>query len=276
MQEEKLEGAGGPGIFVRSWRPAGKVRGVVAIVHGFNSHSGHYLWAAEQLVATDLAVYALDLRGRGRSEGVRFYLRKFADYQSDVHRLVSLARSREPGKTVFLLGHSAGGVISCVYALDHQAELAGLICESFAFEVPAPGFALAAIKGLSRIAPRLRVLKLPLPAFSRDPQVVEALNNDPLIADEAQPAQTVAEMVRANERIRKEFALLKLPLLIIHGTADSVTKPSGSQFFYDTAGSADKTLKLYQDYFHDPLNDVGKELVMEDINAWINARLPVW
>ena len=170
MQEEKLDGAGGLGIFVRSWRPAGKARGVVCIVHGFNSHSGHYLWVAEQLVATDLAVYALDLRGRGQSDGERFYVRKFADYQNDVHLLVSLAKAREPGRPVFLLGHSAGGVISCVYALDHQADLAGLICESFAFQVPAPAFALAAIKGLSLIAPRLRVLKLPNPGFSRDPR----------------------------------------------------------------------------------------------------------
>jgi alpha-beta hydrolase superfamily lysophospholipase len=276
MKEEKLDGAGGLGLFIRSWRPPGKVRGVVCIVHGFNSHSGHYLWAAEQLVATDLAVYALDLRGRGRSAGERYYISKFADYQNDVHLLVSVATSREEGKGVFLLGHSAGGVIACVYALDHQAELAGLICESFAFEVPAPGLALAAIKGLSRLAPRLRVLKLPNPAFSRDPAVVEALNNDPLIADEVQPAQTVTEMVRANERLRREFPLLKLPVLIIHGTEDSVTKPSGSQFFHDTAGSADNTLKLYQGYFHDPLNDLGKEAVMDDINAWINARLPVW
>ena len=106
--------------------------------------------------------------------------------------------------------------------------------------------------------------------------MVEALNHDPLIANEVQPAHTVAEMVRANERIGKEFPLLKLPVLIIHGTQDTVTKPSGSQFFFDTAGSADKTLKLYEGYFHDPLNDVGKDVVMDDINAWINARLPVW
>ncbi len=276
MKEERLDGAGGQKIFIRSWRPDGKVRGVVAIVHGFNSHSGHYLWVAEQLAATDLAVYALDLRGRGQSDGERFYIEKFADYQSDVHLLVTLAKSREPGRPLFILGHSAGGVIASVYTLEHQVELAGLICESFAFHVPAPDFALTAIKGLSHLAPRLRVLRLPNAGFSRDPKVVEALNTDPLIANEVQPAHTVAEMVRANERLQKEFPLITLPVLIIHGTDDKVTKPSGSQLFYDTAGSTDRKLKLYQGYFHDPLNDVGKEVVMEDINAWINARLPVW
>ena len=94
-----------------------------------------------------LAVYALDLRGRGQSDGERFYVEKFADYVSDVATVVTLAKSREPGLPVFLLGHSAGGVVSCIYALDHQAELAGLICESFAFQVPAPDFALAVAQG---------------------------------------------------------------------------------------------------------------------------------
>src|SRR5262245_14799036 len=243
--EETFEGAGGLRIFFRSWRPEGKARAVVAIVHGFNSHSGYYLWTAEQLVADGFAVYALDLRGRGKSDGERYYVESFRDYLSDVDNLVGLARSREPGLPVFILGHSAGGVISCVYTLEHQAELAGLICESFAFQVPAPDFALAVLKGLSHFAPHAQVLKLPNEGFSRDPKVVEALNSDPLIAHEVQPTHTVAEMVRADERLKKEFPLMKLPVLILHGTDDKVTMASGSQFFYDTAGSADKTLKLY-------------------------------
>jgi acylglycerol lipase len=73
---------------------------------------------------------------------------------------VSLVKSREPGLPVFLLGRSAGGVVSCLYALDHQSELAGLICESFAFQTPAPDFALAVLKGLSHLAPHAHVLHL--------------------------------------------------------------------------------------------------------------------
>ena len=102
----------------------------------------------------------------------------------DVAGVVKIAKSRDPGLPVFLLGHSAGGVVSRVYTLDNQSELAGFICESFAFQVPAPGFALAAIKGLSHVAPRLPVLTLKNEDFSRDPKAVEALNNDPLIAHE--------------------------------------------------------------------------------------------
>ena len=274
MKEEKIATTDGLQIFIRSWRPEGQARGVVAICHGVLSHSGYYLWVGEQLAAHGLAVYALDLRGRGHSDGERFYIEKMADYLNDVNALVTLAKSREPGLPVFLLGHSAGGVVSCVYTLEHQSELAGLICESFAFQVAAPDFALAVVKGLSHIAPHAHVLKLPIEEFSRDPQAVDAMNNDPLIAHEVQPTKTVAELVRADERLKKEFPLITLPVFILHGTADKVTNPKGSQLFYDTAGFTDKTLKLYEGHVHDLLNDYGKEGVLADIQAWIDARLP--
>lgn len=273
-KEEFLDGAGGFKIFTRCWRPESKPRAVIVLSHGFNSHSGYYLWAAEQLLASGLAVYALDYRGRGKSDGERYYIDKFSEYQGDLDLLVKTARSREPGLPVFILGHSAGGVIASNYVLDNQADIAGLICESFAYRVPAPDFALAVLKGLSHLAPHAHVLNLPKKEFSRDPAVVQALIDDPLLANEVQPTKTVAEMVRADERLKRDFPLFKLPLLIIHGTRDTVTKPEGSQEFYDRASSADKTLKLYQDYFHDPLNDIGKEAVMADIRSWIEKRLP--
>ena len=163
--------------------------------------------------------------------------------------------------------------MSCLYALDHQAELAGLICESFAYQVPAPHFALAVFKGLSHITPHAHILRLTNEDFSRDPAVVARMNADPLIAHETQPTKTLAEMVRADERLEREFANITLPVLILHGTADKATRPAGSQSFYDTARSSDKTLKLYDGHVHDLLNDVGNETVMADIASWISARL---
>jgi alpha-beta hydrolase superfamily lysophospholipase len=274
-REEMIDSAKGIKIFVRSWVPESTPKAVIVLCHGVNAHGGQYLWTAEQFVAAGLAVFALDLRGRGRSEGERFYVEDIADYVSDVANAIALAKSRNPGLPVYLLGHSAGGVVSATYTLDNQAQLAGFICESFAFQVPAPGFALAAIKGISHIAPRLPVLKLKNEDFSRDPKAVEALNNDPLTAHEVQPALTVAALVRADERLHDEFPSIKLPLLIMHGTADKATVCRGSQFFYDTAGSKDKTLKLYEGHYHDLLNDIGKEQAMADIQRWITERLPV-
>ncbi len=272
MKEERIQGAGGS-LFVRSWRPDAPARAVVALVHGFNSHSGYYPWVAEQLRADGLAVYAVDLRGRGNSEGERYYAEHINDYLDDVDRLMKLARSREPGLPVYILGHSAGGVISCVYTLEHQHELAGLICESFAYKVPAPDIALSILKGVSHLAPHAHVLRLKIDDFSRDPQVIQAMKDDPFVGDEVQPTLTVAAMARADDRLKEEFPLITIPVLILHAPTDKVTLASGSQFFYDTAGSRDKTLKLYEGHAHDLLNDYGKEQVMADIRNWIDVRL---
>ncbi|HKE44397.1 MAG TPA: lysophospholipase [Steroidobacteraceae bacterium] len=273
MVEGSFAGVEGVKIFTREWQPAGKARAVVVISHGLNAHSGLYEWAAQQFISNGLAVYALDHRGRGRSEGERFFVKKFADWTRDLGTFIDIVKTREPGLPVFLLGHSAGGVIACVYTLEHQDKLTGLICEDFAYQVPGPEIALAIVKGVSHLAPHAHVLKLKNEDFSRDPAVVAALNADPLIANESQPSETIAELVRADELLKTSFGQLTLPLLILHGTADKVTKPSGSKEFFERAGSRDKTLKLYEGHFHDLLADIGKQQVMADIQAWIDAHV---
>ena len=205
MGEEDFTGLGGLRIHFREWLPEGTPRAVVAICPGFNAHSGLYAWAAGQLTAQGFAAYAVDLRGRGRSEGERFYVEDVNDYVADIGGVIAIAKQRHPGLPVYLLGHSAGGVTACVYTLDHQDEIAGLICESFAFQVPAPGFALTAIKALSHVAPRLGVLTLKMRDFTRDPEALAVLEADPLTRDESQPAATVAALVRADERLHDNF-----------------------------------------------------------------------
>jgi alpha-beta hydrolase superfamily lysophospholipase len=272
MKEEAFNGRGGTRLHMRSWRPQAP-KAVVVICHGVNSHSGQYLWTGDQLAAAGFAVYAYDHRGRGKSEGPRFYIDDVREYTDDLGTFIALAKSREPGLEVFLLGHSAGGVVSCTWALDHQSEIAGFICESFAFEVPAPAPVLALVKLLARITPKLPVLKLKMKDFTRDPAALRALDADPLTKGEVQPARTVAALLKATDRMRRGFPAITLPVLIMHGTEDKATLPSGSQLFYETAGSRDKTLKLYEGHFHDLLNDLNKEKVMADVIAWIDRRL---
>jgi hypothetical protein len=158
--EESLDGSGGLKIFTRTWRPEGKPRGVIVLVHGFNSHSGYYLWAAEQLVASGLAVHAFDLRGRGKSDGERYYVEKFAEYQADVDLIVNRARSQDPDCPCSCSATApvASSPVT-TYSITRPC-FAGLVCESFAYQVPAPDFALSVLKGLSHLAPHAHVLKL--------------------------------------------------------------------------------------------------------------------
>ncbi|AKF04574.1 Lysophospholipase [Sandaracinus amylolyticus] len=275
MRDEMIRSNDGTNIFTRAWRPSGPARAVVALVHGFKAHGGLYEWAGIELAKRGIAAYALDLRGHGRSEGARLWVESFSKYLEDVDALVQMARGREPGLPIFVLGHSAGGVISCGYVLEHQRELAGFVCESFAHEIPAPDVALTVIKGLDRIAPALHLLKLEDEAFSRDPAFVARMKSDPLIDRQGYPAHSVAELVRADERLKKgDFAKITLPVLILHGSADRVTKPSGSRRFEQMGGSGDKTLKVYEGHYHDLLNDIGREQVLDDVVKWMLARIP--
>ncbi|HEY5809655.1 MAG TPA: lysophospholipase [Povalibacter sp.] len=271
--EEFIESGDRQQLFVRSWRPDHNVRAALAIVHGFNSHGAYYEHFANAMANRGIAVYAVDLRGRGQSSGPRFDVQQFSDYVDDVHALVSTVRAREPSRPVFLLGHSAGGLIACEYALYHQQDLAGLICESFALDVPAPAAVLRIVRALAIIAPRVPVLTLSNVWFSRDESVVARMNNDVLIKDERQPARTVAAMVRASTHLRTSVARFSLPLLILHGSADAVTLPSGSEYFHEHAGSRDKTLQIFEGYYHDLINDHGHEHVVGRIHQWIEARL---
>lgn len=273
INEGTFEGVGGLNIFMRSWKPEGTPRAVIALVHGFNAHSGYMVWPAEQFVANGFAAYALDLRGRGKSEGERFYVEEFSDYVSDVYGLVEIARAENRGLPVYVLGHSAGGVIASSYVFENQEKIAGLICESFALDVGLPNAAALLIKGISHLTPHLHLYTLKNEIFSRDPAAVEAMNNDPLIANESQPAETSAEMIKGAERLKENMPRFTVPMFIIHGTDDKATRYQGSQLFYDTSGSKDKTLKLYEGHYHDLLADIGKEEVMADILAWVNERI---
>lgn len=274
VSDQWLEGTGGR-LFTRYWEPREQPKASLVICPGFNAHSGQYNRAAEEFARHGFAVTAVDLRGRGKSDGERFYVENIGDYVSDLSLTIESARGRHPKLSVYLLGHSAGGVTATSYALDHQGRIAGLICEDFAFRVFAPDFALKLIEGASHIAPHVHVLKLKMEDFSRDTEWVAQLNADPLTKDENQPAETVAALARADERLEREFRRITLPVLILHGTADKVTRPDGSEQFYREAGSSDKTLKLYEGSYHDPLNDLDRDSVTDDIIGWLDARLPV-
>ncbi|MEJ0106428.1 MAG: alpha/beta fold hydrolase [Bacteroidota bacterium] len=121
--------ADGLNIFYRNWKTIDSPKAVVVIVHGFNSHSGYYQWTAEQLTANGFESYAIDLPGRGNSDGERYYIADNNEIVTDIDQLVSIAKESHPNLPIFVLGHSAGGVLSALYMLEHQDRVNGFIAK---------------------------------------------------------------------------------------------------------------------------------------------------
>lgn len=261
-------------LYEQWWVPASALRGRVVVVHGINEHGGRYARTAADLVRGGYAVHAMDLRGHGRSGGDRVWIRRFDEYLNDVDVMLERIVDKEPGKPVFLFGHSMGGAVAALYGIARKPSVRGLILSAPALAVAAHLFPL--LRRLaplaSAVAPRLRVARMGCRFLSRDPAVVEGFKSDPLVFHGRFPIRTGAEVLRAAARIRKNAASLTLPLLILHGTSDYVSDPVGSRRLCALAGSNDKTLHLYQGLYHEVLSEPERDQVVKDLLAWLDAH----
>jgi len=269
---QTFTGSGGQRIFWRTWLPQQDPRAVVLIAHGFGEHSGRYEHVADRLVAEQLAVYALDHQGHGRSSGSRALISLPAAVR-DLDWLVSLAQERHPDAPRFLLGHSMGGAIALRYALAHQDRLAGLILSGPLVQVEGRAVAKTFGRLLGAIAPNLPVARLDPKLVSRDPAVVEAYERDPLVHHGPLPAGTAASFLRHAATLPDAVSQITLPTLLLWGTADKLCAPAGSEMVASRIGSADLIAVPYEGLYHEILNEPEQDQVLDEICGWITARL---
>jgi len=272
--ESSLSGAGGIRIYWQSFLPEGEPRAVVVIAHGAGEHSGRYLHVARRLVADGYAVYALDHRGHGRSEGPRAVIDRMDSAVADLDSLVVLAAGEHPATQTFLLGHSMGGAISLCYAIAHQDRLAGLILSGAlaALEAASPPQRMIA-RVLSALAPRLGIVAVDSKQVSRDPAVVTAYDEDPLVHHGKLPARLVSELASAIDSFPDAVGAIAIPTLILYGTADELVPPHGSVMLSERIGAQDKTLKAYDGLYHEILNEPEQDQVLDEISSWLGAHV---
>lgn len=262
-------------LWGQQWMPKGPPGAIVAIVHGYDEHSSRYNHVADYFVGKNIGVVSCDLRGHGRSPGKRVFVRSFDEYVDDATALFTWIRREYPDVTIFWYGHSMGAAVSVLFCLEHQNVLAGLITTGGAF-MPGDDISPLLIKVsrvMGRILPMLPTIALDADGLSRDKAVVDAYNEDPLVSRKPFYARVGAEMMRAFATIEQRASELQLPLLIMHGTKDRLVNPEGSYMLYEKAGSKDKTLKMYDGWYHELVNEPEKQLVLDEMAEWIAARL---
>jgi acylglycerol lipase len=261
-------------LFYQAWIPDGKVRAVVLIVHGLGEHTGRYVNHVNFLVPLGYAVYGLDHLGHGKSDGKQEILVSFADYLEPLALFTKMVKDWQPGKPIFILGHSMGGLITCNYLLDHQSDFNGAILSAPAVKVGdniTSGTILMS-KVLSAILPEAGILALDANGISRDPAVVKAYVNDPLVFHGKTPARLASEMLKGMIRVTAEAKKIIIPLLIIQGGDDKLIDPSGAKMLYEAVTSTDKTLKLYSGLYHEVHNEPERDQMFSDLEIWLKAH----
>ncbi|HXQ64289.1 MAG TPA: lysophospholipase [Steroidobacteraceae bacterium] len=268
------QGRKGRRLFQQEWLPDGEVRAAVVLAHGLAEHSGRYGELVARLTARQLAVYALDHRGHGRSTGARAYIESFDWLVDDLTQRIRAARTQHPGQRLFLIGHSLGGTAALLATLDHPELVDRLVLSAPAIgtdpDVPRGRLAIARL--LSAVAPIVGVLRLPAAAISRDPFIVRNYESDPLVYRGLIPARTVVELLGAMQRAGQRAPELRAPTLVLHGTADALVPLRLTRPVYARLGAPDLTVKLYEGLFHELFNEPERDRVFADLEAWLDAH----
>lgn len=262
-------------LFYQGYLPAGRPKAVLLVLHGLAEHSGRYMNVVDYFVPRGYAIYGFDQRGHGQSEGMRGYVEKFSYYTDDTKTFFEMLRSKHPDEKFFIVGHSVGGTIAITYCIYHQNEFDGLILSGAIIK---PGSSLSPVKiMLARLlvllAPKMGVDVIDASAISQDQAVVDAYVNDPLVYRGKIRARLGAELINAMQMLPNQLPEIHLPILIMSGTNDRLSNPDGSRLLYECVKSKDKTLRLYDGFYHEIFNEPENNQVFSDMDDWLIVRL---
>ena len=270
--ESTFEGYENLPLYYQKWQPD-ETKAVLVIVHGFGEHSGRYMNVVNKVIPQGFAVYSFDHRGHGKSPGKRGHIQDWNEFIEDVKNFIKLVGDEQKELPLFLMGHSMGGLIVLNYAISNPQGLKGVISSGPLLAQPGISAVLLLLsKLMSRIWPGFSIdTKLDVNHISRDPEVIKAYQEDPLVHSMAS-ARFGTEIIAATDWTLAHADKFNLPLLILHGEADQLVPPHGSATFFENAGTEDKVRHLYPDGRHEPHNDTDRETVLQDIANWLTKH----
>lgn len=273
--ERSFDGFGGVRIVYDVWTPDSAPRAVLVLSHGLGEYARRYDHVAKRFGEAGLVTYALDHRGHGRSGGKRVLVRDIHEYTADFDSLVGIATREHHGLKCIVLGHSMGGGIVFAYGVERPDNYDLMVLSGPAVAAQdqvSPLLALAA-KVLGAVVPGLPAQELDVDAISRDPAVVAAYKDDPLVYHGKVPAGIGRALLQVGETMPRRAPALTAPLLVVHGEQDRLISVAGSRRLVECVGSTDVELKVYPGLYHEVFNEPEREQVLDDVVSWITARL---
>ena len=276
--EVKLEGVDGTVFHVQGWEPDDEhPKALVALIHGVGEHTGRYSHVGKALTDAGYTLAGFDLRGHGKSGGARGHFPSLDAIMHDIRGFFKYLVGRYPEIPHFLYGHSLGGLLTLAYALRYNNGLKGVTVSGAALRtaLQEQKMKVAMAKVLGGFVPAVTIPSgLDASAISRDPQVVETYLRDPLVHDKTSLGlgKAVLDAIDLCFAQAKDFIP---PLLIMHGKADRLTYPSGSEDFACLAREKnhDVTLKVWDGLYHEIHNEPEKGDVFHLMIEWLDARL---
>ncbi len=272
---DQLQTRDGLQLYGQGWEPEGETRAAICLVHGHGEHIGRYDHLAAALTAEGFAVLGFDLRGHGRSQGPRGHTPSYEHLMDDITDMLAKTAARFPSAPLFLYGHSMGGNLVLNYGLRRRPSLAGVVATGpwlrLAFEPPAIQVMLA--RWMDKIFPSfVQASGLETAALSRDEQVVQAYEADPLVHDRVS-ARLFAVMYQAGLWALEHAEEWQLPLLLMHGGADRLTSADASQEFARRGGQA-ITFKRWEGWYHEVHNEPERDVYQSYLLGWLQTHLP--
>lgn len=264
-------------LFWQSWAPDHRPAASVYIVHGLADHSSRFGHVAEKFADAGILSFAIDLRGHGKSEGMRTYVNTFRAYVADMEAgWAEMQRLLDGNQVpVFLFGHSMGSLVCIHFINQHNPAVRGWITTAALVEVNRDlSPILVKMSGLlSALLPRVKTVRLDIQHLSSDPSAIRQAQEDPLYYKGRLPARTGKEILDAASQAEEVIKSIDHPLLAMHGGEDKITMKSSSIRLVGSVPAADKELVIYPGAYHELVNESNKDEVIRQISDWILARI---
>ncbi len=247
----------------------------ILLIHGLGEHVLRYRDVAERLTGAGFSLYGFDLPGHGQSDGKRGHIDRFQDFVHEVEDFCHFLGEKQI-LPQFVLGHSLGGLIAFHFGLSvSPGAFRGFVLSSPGLKVrmTVPGWKVALGKLFSNLLPGFtQNSDLPPESISTQAEEVEKYRSDPLVHSKV-TARFYVEMTQAMEAVFQQAGRFTHPVLIIQGEADPIVDPEGAKLLFEKIGSADKTLKLFPNSYHEVFHDSERDQAFVNLTGWLESHL---